>query len=220
MAPTEVGRPERHGRHAVQYEILNRWTSNVQVTAQIECAEDAAVSVKLGLAVKWAISTDADLSDADISHADLSGANLSRADLTGADLGDADISRANLSRADLSDANLSRANLSGAYLGDANLGDAENLGQVIWDIGRKMVATIAPVFFEGGTLPVMVTDGHIKIGCQIHTTVAWAAFDGAAIARMSSGVPEFWAVWKAPILSLAAAHQARVADTPATESAE
>jgi hypothetical protein len=38
----------------MKYEIMNRWTQSIQVTADIDCPEDTADSVKLGLAVKWA----------------------------------------------------------------------------------------------------------------------------------------------------------------------
>jgi|GEM_PF-2277404 len=90
----------------IPFDVLNRYTGEVQFTAQIECSADALLSVKLGLAVKWAIKSRADLSGAYLSRANLSGAYLSRADLSGA----------NLSRA-----NLSGANLSGAYLSDEAL---------------------------------------------------------------------------------------------------
>ena len=79
------------------FEIRNRRTNEVQVTAQIDCAPDAPESVKLGLAVRWAVKKRANL-----SWANLSGANLYGANLRGADLSGADLSGANLSGADLS----------------------------------------------------------------------------------------------------------------------
>jgi hypothetical protein len=94
-----------------KFDVLNRWTNKVQFTAEITCSPDASVSVKLGLAIKWAVKSGANLSDAYLRDANLSGANLSDAYLRGA----------NLSGANLSDANLSGANLSDAYLRDANL---------------------------------------------------------------------------------------------------
>ena len=78
----------------IAFEVKNRWTGNVQFTAEIECDESAAYSIKLGLAVKWAVNA--------------------RANLAGA----------NLARANLADAYLARANLAGAYLAGANLADA------------------------------------------------------------------------------------------------
>ena len=100
----------------IKFEIKSRWTGAVQFTAEIECADEAPISLKIGLAVKWGIKSRADLSGADLYGADLSGANLSRANLYGADLYGANLSRANLSGADLSGANLSGANLSRADL--------------------------------------------------------------------------------------------------------
>ena len=115
-------------------DVHNRYTNNVQFTADIDCAENTSDSVKLGLAVLWAVESQANLSDADLSGADLSGAYLSRAylsraylsgaDLSGANLSGAYLSRAYLPGADLSGANLSCANLSCANLSDANLSDA------------------------------------------------------------------------------------------------
>ena len=63
----------------IKFEIKSRWTGAVQFTAEIECADEAPISLKIGLAVKWGIKSRADL-----SGADLSGANLSRADRYGA----------------------------------------------------------------------------------------------------------------------------------------
>jgi hypothetical protein len=93
----------------MQFEIKNRFSSEVVFTAEIECADDASVSVKMGLAVKVALKARADLSGASLRGADLSGADLSWADLSGADL-----RGANLSEADLSGASLREADLSGA----------------------------------------------------------------------------------------------------------
>ena len=64
---------------AIKFDVTNRWTGAVQFTATIECADDAPLSIKLGLAVKWALGSDADLRDAYLSGANLSGANLSGA---------------------------------------------------------------------------------------------------------------------------------------------
>jgi len=112
----------------VKYEIKNSFTGAVQFTAEIECDENASVSVRVGLSVKWAIKSHADLSRANLSGANLSRANLSGANLSGADLSRADLSRANLSGANLSHADLSRANLSGANLSGADLSGADLSG--------------------------------------------------------------------------------------------
>ena len=92
-----------------QFPVRNRWTGEAQFTAEISATSYMLTSVKLGLAVKWAVKNKADL-----SRAYLSGANIARAVLSGANLSGADLSGANLSRADISGANLSRAGHSGA----------------------------------------------------------------------------------------------------------
>ena len=114
-------------RNMIKFEIKNRWTGEVNFTAEIECTDGAPKSLKIGLAVKWGIKYGADLSRANLSYADLSRADLSDANLSYADLSYADLSRANLSDANLSDANLSYADLSRANLSDANLSYAKNV---------------------------------------------------------------------------------------------
>ena len=76
----------------MKFEIKNRWTGNVQFTAEIDCDDNAVNSLKIGLAVKCAIKNGANLRGADLRGADLSGANLrgaylSDTNLSGADLG-------------------------------------------------------------------------------------------------------------------------------------
>ena len=88
----------------IPFEILNRFNNKVQVTAQIDCAPDAPVSLKLGLAVRWAVKEKADLRGADLRGAKLSGAKLIGAKLIGADLSEADLDGADLSGAKLSGA--------------------------------------------------------------------------------------------------------------------
>ncbi len=60
----------------IKYNVLNRSTGGVQFTAVIDCEEDELTSVKLALAVKWALKNSVNLSEANLSDADLSGANL------------------------------------------------------------------------------------------------------------------------------------------------
>ena len=83
----------------MQFNITNRWSGQIQFTAEIDCAEDAPISLKIGLSVKSAIKSGADLSGADLSDADLSAADLRGADLREADLRGADLSGADLSAA-------------------------------------------------------------------------------------------------------------------------
>ena len=51
----------------MQFTILNRFSGEVQITAEIDCDESASHSLKLGLAVKWAVKNKANLSSADLS---------------------------------------------------------------------------------------------------------------------------------------------------------
>jgi uncharacterized protein YjbI with pentapeptide repeats len=102
-------------------EVRNRWTGNVQFTAEFETTPLMTPRVKLGLAVQWGYRSGADLRDADLRDADLRDADLRDADLSGADLRDADLRDADLSGADLRDADLRDADLSGADLSGADL---------------------------------------------------------------------------------------------------
>jgi len=102
----------------IKFQVFKRFSSEVAFIAEIDADEDMPTSIKLGLAIKWALKSRANLSGANLSGANLYGALLSGANLSGADLGRANLYGANLSGAYLSGANLSGANLSGAYLSD------------------------------------------------------------------------------------------------------
>jgi uncharacterized protein YjbI with pentapeptide repeats len=130
-------------RIKMKFEIKNRFSGEVQITADIDCEESAALSVKIGLAVKWAIKHNAnlrgadlrgaylggaDLRGADLGGAYLCGANMRGANLRGADLGGAYLGGADLRGADLRGADLGGADLRGADLGGANLGGANLRG--------------------------------------------------------------------------------------------
>ena len=54
----------------IKFDIHNRFTGAVQFTAEIECEETALRSVKIGLAVRWAIKNEANLSEANLYGAD------------------------------------------------------------------------------------------------------------------------------------------------------
>ena len=100
----------------MNYDILSRLTGDVQFTAEIDCSEDTAKSVKIGLAVKWGFKKYANLKGAYLKGAYLKGANLKGANLKGANLKGAYLEDANLEDANLEDANLEGAYLKGAYL--------------------------------------------------------------------------------------------------------
>ena len=55
----------------MQFDVKNRSTGDVQFTAEINCIDDTPTSLKLGLAVRWAIKHDADLADANLAGANL-----------------------------------------------------------------------------------------------------------------------------------------------------
>ena len=67
----------------MKFDVLNRFTGDVQFTAEIDCKDDEITSVKLGLAVKWAIKNRASLDEASLVGARLVGARLDRASLVG-----------------------------------------------------------------------------------------------------------------------------------------
>ena len=85
----------------MKFEIKRRFTGAVKFTTEIEAQEDAPASVKLRLAVLWAIENKVNL-----SNCDLRGSNLRGSDLSGSDLSDCDLSRSNLRDCDLSRSNL------------------------------------------------------------------------------------------------------------------
>ena len=111
-----------------KFEVKNRWTGEVQFTAEIECAPTEIPHVKLGFAVRWAFKNKADLRGADLRGANLYGADLDGADLYGANLDGANLGGANLDGANLYGANLDGANLGGADLRDAYLRGADLRG--------------------------------------------------------------------------------------------
>ena len=91
------------------FKVKNRFSGSVQFVAEIDCKETDIYSLKIGLAVKWAISNRANL-----TGADLTGANLTGADLYRADLHRANLTVANMTGANMTGANMYLANLTGA----------------------------------------------------------------------------------------------------------
>ena len=179
----------------MKYDIHNRWTGNVIVTAEIDCDESASASVKLGLAVRWAVKVRADLTDANLARAYLADAYLARANLA-----DADLTDANLARAYLADANLARANLAGACLADACLwGTSGNMVEV-----RSMQVDLWAVTwttsFDGEVI--------VQIGCQRHPLRLWEKSDPRWIAAMDGRATEWWAKWREPLLAIVKANPA------------
>jgi len=184
-----------------QFNILNRFSGAIQVTAEIEVTPDMTPSTKLGLAVKWAVKsranlTGAYLTGANLTDAYLTGAYLTDANLTDANLAGANLAGANLAGANLAGANLAGANLAGAYLADANLADAK------WR--NSVPLTRAPLQLYGLRWPVTILDAHMEIGCETHRLCEWEAFDNAAIAAMDGrDALKFWGAYKDVLLGMA-----------------
>ncbi|MDH2091078.1 pentapeptide repeat-containing protein [Rhizobium pusense] len=105
----------------MKFDILNRFSGEVQFSAEIDCKADDLPSVKLGMAVKVAVKESANLYGANLYGADLRSANLYGANLYGANLYCADLRSANLYGANLRSANLYGADLRSANLYGANL---------------------------------------------------------------------------------------------------
>src|SRR5882757_145544 len=142
----------------MKFELKNRWSGEVQVTAEIECAEDAEFSLKVGLAVKWAVEHKANLRSANLSSANLRSANLSSADLSYANLSYANLSYANLSSANLSYANLRSANLSSANLSSADLSYANLDDSTPIDTGETWKE------YKEQTVPALLIAGGKALG--------------------------------------------------------
>ena len=157
----------------MQFEIKNRFSGAVQFTAEIECDADASYWMKLGLAVRVAVRSDADLSGADLSGAYLRGAYLRDADLSGAYLRGADLSGADLRGAYLRGADLSGANLSGANLSGADLSDTAIVGPGSITLGQ-FKSEIVPALLEAGGKPIRDVlgtgcwDCHDWSNCPMH----------------------------------------------------
>jgi hypothetical protein len=182
------------------------WTGKAAL--EVEISDDTEGMFWLRAALEVAVKRGAILLGANLSGANLSGASLRGASLRGADLIGADLSGANLSGAILRGAILLGAGLRGAGLRGAILRGAILRGA---DLGQGQKASIPPLFVEGLCWPVMVTDCHIMIGCEVHTTDEWAAFDNERIARMDGcSARRFWGQWKKPLLAMARAHQSKV----------
>ena len=185
-------------------EIKNRYTGVVIYTHSGDTLSDAYLrgADLCGADLRRADLSDAYLRGANLFDTNLRDANLRRADLRGANLGDAylfgaDLFGANLRGADLSGANLGDANLGGAYLGGANLRGADLFGQ-------KIEKT--PIQINNLTWPIIITEHHMRIGCQVHTHQVWEDFTGDEIVAMSPDAFEFAEKWRSILLMMCHEH--------------
>jgi uncharacterized protein YjbI with pentapeptide repeats len=134
----------------LKFDVLKRFSSEIAFTAEIDCDENALNSVKLGLAVKWAVKADANLAGADLPGAKLAGANLVGAKLVGTNLARADLADAKLVGADLADADLADAKLVGANLARADLADANLVGADLADADLAGANLVGADLVDGG----------------------------------------------------------------------
>ena len=95
-AETPPVTPDSTTPKLIKVNVRKRFSDAIQFTAEIECADAVSPSIKLGLAVRWAMKSGANLRGADLRRANLRRANLGGANLDGADLGGADLSGANI----------------------------------------------------------------------------------------------------------------------------
>ena len=78
----------------MKFPIYNRFSNQVQFTAEIYCPEGTSTDMKIGLSVKWAILNGANLIGSSLYGAILNGAILNGACLDGAILNGANLSGA------------------------------------------------------------------------------------------------------------------------------
>ncbi len=107
--------------------------------------------------------------------------------------------RANLRGANLECANLECANLEGANLRGANLEGANlecaNLRGANLECATGNMKQVKSVIIE--TYPVVYTQSHLQIGCEIHEIQEWWQFSDNRILEMGGKTAlQFWRKWK------------------------
>ena len=142
----------------MNFEVKNRWSGDVQFVAKINCKKNERPEIKMGLAVRWAIKTGANLRNADLRYANLSDADLRCANLYGANL-----RNAKLRNAKLRNAKLRNAKLRDADLRNANLSYAKHISDRIIDGGLR---SDGYRFYLTRTEP---GEWRIKAGCRNFT---------------------------------------------------
>jgi hypothetical protein len=163
----------------IDFHVKNRVTGNVQFAAEIDCSENYARPLKMGLAVKWALDNGANLAWANLAGANLGGANLGGANFRGAIL-----NGANLEGVNLEGANLNGSCLNGAHLEGTNLEGVNGVNEYI-----KCVQIEA--------YPITYTAEILQIGCERHPIEDWRTFGCHRIVAMDGkGALKFWAKYK------------------------
>ncbi len=188
----------------MQFSIMNRFTGDVNFVAEIECEDSAPLSIKRGMAVKWAIRNKVSIVQADLRNADLRGIDLCGANLRGIDLRNADLRGIDLCGANLRGANLRGADLRGADLRGADLRFANLRGADL------RFVNLHNADLRGAGLSVLMTDiwtcyiqqDHIRIGCQYHAVADWLSFSDEEINAMDSRALAWWVKWKDAIMAV------------------
>ena len=170
-------------------ELLNRFTNAVIFSAEVETVKELVLAAIRGEAdLSEAALPGADLRGADLREAALRGADLIGADLRGADLRGADLRGADLRSAALSEANLIGAALRGADLRGADLRGADLRGADLRGADlRRADAKInghSVIQINGLPYPILITDTHLRAGCQNHTFAGWRSMPPERIAAM------------------------------------
>ena len=159
----------------MKFDINNVITGKVKFTADIDCEESESDTVKKGLAAKWAIENNI---------------NLSRTNLSGANLAGVDLSNVNLRGVNLSNADLRWVHLRGVDLRGANLSDTSF---------NYAVGSISPYikFISIDRYQIIYTNKSIFIGCETYKIEEWRKFDDESIERLDGEYAlEFWKKYK------------------------
>ena len=209
----------------MKFEIRNRWTGDVQFTAEIECAADAPLSIKVGLAVKWGYLRGVDLRGADLRGADLRGADLRGAVLRGAVLRGAVLSAADLRGVDLRGADLRGAVLRGVVLSAADLRgvDLREGLKGVPVVPNIDAAILAQIEGDGATGALYMGQWHscATTHCRAGWAITLAGAGGAALewalgsaaagaliyaaSRPGKPIPDFYASNEAALADMRAA---------------
>ena len=160
-------------------ELLNRFTNAVIFSAEVETVKELVLAAIRG----GADLGDADLRGADLRGADLRDVNLREAALSGADLREANLIGADLRGADLRDADLRDVNLREAALSEANLREAALSGADLSGADAKINGH-SVIQINGLPYPILITDTHLRAGCQNHTFAGWRSMSPEQIAEM------------------------------------
>jgi len=108
----------------IKFDVKNRYTGDVQFTAEIECDDNADMSIKLGLAIQWGYKNKKPLEGANMEGANMAGANMAGANMAGANMAGANMEGAYMAGANMEGANMAGANMAVANMAVANMAGA------------------------------------------------------------------------------------------------